>query len=141
LVKVRIPFVLKVSPAVKFNVFEPVIAVKLLKVIAGLPEPASTDVPAPSIVTVPELWVKVPLLVIFPAIVNNAEGGAVNVPFVSIRKSPLTSTVGLLVFAVTFTLFVPFPIVRVFEIIIVCDAPVPRVIVGAAATAGAIVRL
>lgn len=92
-------------------------------------------------VTVAKLLLKVPLLVIFLAIVNNADGGAVNVPLAAIDNEPFISITGLLVLAVTITAFVPFPIVKSLLIVIVWLAALPSVKVGAEAAVGTKVRL
>ena len=76
-------------PAVKVNCLPAIIEVKLLNV----EEPEIIDVPVVSKVTVPELWVNVPLeWSKFPEILNvPEEPGAVNTPLDSV-KLPFTST-------------------------------------------------
>src|SRR3989338_5168698 len=55
---VRTPLTRKVLSETKESVFAAVVQVKLLKIIAGVAVPVRVEVPAPSMVTVPELEVK-----------------------------------------------------------------------------------
>ena len=116
---VNAPLTLNISPAVNIRFLPPVVDVKLLNVIAGFPEPARVELLVVLNVTVPPFAVKVPLFVIFFAIVKPAEGGAVNAPFAATVRDPLTAIVGLFVLAVTVTAFVPFPMVKSFPTFIV----------------------
>ena len=78
-VKVKTPLILKVFPSVNCKALLAVVTVKLLKVMAGDPEPVRTEVLVASLkTTVPELWLKVPLLVKLPPMVKVA--GAVRAP-------------------------------------------------------------
>jgi len=141
-VTVNNPFILKVLPAVNWTILAAVGNAIPPKVMAGEPEPFRMLVAVVSKVTVPELWLKVPLFVKLTATLKEpVDPGAVNVPLAEIETDPLISSAGLFDAAVTVTAFVPLPIVRSFETVIVWDAPVPSVIVGSAATAGAIVKL
>ena len=78
-VKVKTPLILKVFPSVNCKALLAVVTVKLLKVMAGDPEPVRTEVLVASLkTTVPELWLKVALLVKLPPMVKVA--GAVKIP-------------------------------------------------------------
>src|SRR3989338_2097204 len=87
-VRVKVPEIVWVVPAVKVSCFPAVVQVKLLKVV----EPERIDVAAVSKVTVPEEWVKVPAeWVKLPATVKLfPEPGAVSVPD-EIVTAPLAS--------------------------------------------------
>jgi hypothetical protein len=64
------------------------------------------------------------------------EPGAVKVPLALTVNAPLISMIGLFVAAVTVAPFVPLPIVRSFDTVIVWPAAEPKVNVGAEATVG-----
>src|SRR3989338_5456431 len=91
-VMVSLPFVLNVFASVKARVLQPVMEVRLKKVMAGVFAPSKVDVPAPSIVTVPLFGVNPPLVVLlsvkFPARVNEALVEAENTPLVDIVIEP-----------------------------------------------------